>query len=268
MEQVVSSTSVITYKPSKKTSYICRDLFVWAFFLLILPTLFLGVYYILKVHSDVQIEHFASVEVNNVNTLNGVEELNYMGSPDDIKFETYLGNNDLDFKDPSFVPFGNKLPRPLLKIPLSKYPGSLCNDGSPASYYLRLSDSNSKNWVIVLEGGYFCYDAATCYQRSINSHNFTSSSGYRSYRYVDGILSSSGSDNKYWSDANVVNVPYCSSDLWIGNKVSNCKGSGAGEDCSGDFSFLGQQILSDVFTDLIGEQGMKESSLVLLAGMR
>lgn len=265
MERVVSSTSVITYKPGKR-SYICRDLFVWAFFLIILPTLFVSVYYIAKVQSGTQlIEAFGPIGME-ANTLNDVETINYLGrEPEDIKFEKFLEKNDFNsFKG---MNFGNQMSRPLMKIPLSKYPGSLCNDGSQASYYLRLSDSNSRNWVVVLEGGYFCYDSATCYQRSINSRNFTSSKSYKSYRYVNGILSSSSVDNKYWSDANVVNVPYCSSDLWIGNKRSNCKDE-ISEDCSEDFSFLGQQILNDVFEDLLNEQGMKESNMVLLAGMR
>ena len=57
------------------------------------------------------------------------------------------------------------------------------------------------------------------------------------------------------------NIPYCSSDLWIGNKT-------CGTNCSDDFNFLGQSILNNVLDDLIKIYGMDKAESVLLVGVR
>ena len=81
-------------------------------------------------------------------------------------------------------------------------------DGSVADYYFRpSSQGGATTWIIVLEGGYFCYDAVTCAQRMINSRHLTTSKGNKQLKYVDargGVLSSSEESNKHWYDANVV----------------------------------------------------------------
>lgn len=89
-------------------------------------------------------------------------------------------------------------------VSLGNYSDAVCNDGSAAGFYVRLSTTNSKRWIILLEGGYFCYDQASCLQRRENSFNLTSSLHNRAFRLGKGILSSSPSENKHWSDANLV----------------------------------------------------------------
>lgn len=59
------------------------------------------------------------------------------------------------------------------------------------------------------------------------------------------------------------NVPYCSSDLWLGKKKSNCKSN-----CSKDFSFMGNDILYQVIDDLLQYNSMNESEKIILSGMR
>lgn len=68
----------------------------------------------------------------------------------------------------------------LRRISLKKYNKSICNDGSPASYYIR--KTNSKTWIILLEGGYFCYNSETCDQRVRASFNLTSSKLNREFK--------------------------------------------------------------------------------------
>ena len=64
------------------------------------------------------------------------------------------------------------------------------------------------------------------------------------------------------------NIPYCSSDLWIGYKQQTATGMSCKENCNADFHFMGRHILDSVFTDLLYEYGMKDSSLVVVAGVR
>lgn len=64
----------------------------------------------------------------------------------------------------------------------------------------------------------------------------------------------------------MVSIPYCSSDLWIGDKTTidfECIGN-----CTGQFHFMGHRILEAVFTDLMLEKDMKDSALVVVAGIR
>lgn len=73
-----------------------------------------------------------------------------------------------------------------------------------------------------------------------------------------GILSASDIENKYWFDANLVNIPYCSSDLWIGSKRSESRS---------EFNFLGSNIIEEVFDDLLTSYEMNKSELVIVAGI-
>jgi len=43
-------------------------------------------------------------------------------------------------------------------------PDALCNDFTPAGYYIRKNDSSS-DWVVFLESGGACYSADTCNRR-------------------------------------------------------------------------------------------------------
>ena len=49
---------------------------------------------------------------------------------------------------------------------------ALCNDGSPATYYIEQSEeSDNGAWLVYLEGGGWCYDEATCASRYENSES-------------------------------------------------------------------------------------------------
>lgn len=95
----------------------------------------------------------------------------------------------------------NWMNKPLQKIILNKS-NAVCNDGSQASYYLRQSESNV--WMIMLEGGFYCYDHASCSQRSLDSYNLTTSLMNKNFKFSSGILSSDPKENPNWFNVNVV----------------------------------------------------------------
>ena len=117
-----------------------------------------------------------------------------------ILFIIYIISNESIEKN---LPRDDLINGPMSRVLLNKYPNSICNDGSPASYYIRLSKS-SKIWIIVLDGGYFCYDKLSCSQRKFNSNNLTSSRHSKHFKFGNGILSSDPNENKYFSSENLV----------------------------------------------------------------
>lgn len=73
---------------------------------------------------------------------------------------------------------------------------------------------------------------------------------------MGGILSLDQEENPFWSHANHVLIPYCSSDSWSGSRVASNPG---------DFSFMGSQIIEQVMIDLL-PHGLKDADFLLLAG--
>ena len=186
------------------SNYIVRDVFVWLVFLVFLPLILFTIYYV-----TLQ----TTTTTTNANNQTQVSQI----SPKTTSTHTLLAAVN---QSSSFARFEDEISRPLRRISLKNYKkAAVCNDGSIADYYLRLADKNKNGthglanennaaatWVILLEGGYFCYDAVTCHQRQINSKHLTTSRGNKLLKYTDtaGILSSLPSVNKYWANANVV----------------------------------------------------------------
>lgn len=73
---------------------------------------------------------------------------------------------------------------------------------------------------------------------------------------MGGILSLNPEENPYWSDANHVLIPYCSSDSWSGDVTAQSPG---------EFSFLGSRIVEQVMIELL-PQGLMNADLLILAG--
>ena len=65
-----------------------------------------------------------------------------------------------------------------------------CNDGSPAVFYYRNSETNSDNWVIYLMGGGMCNSYESCEERAKanETKKLVTSSHCENYREFDGIL--------------------------------------------------------------------------------
>ncbi|XP_028411834.1 palmitoleoyl-protein carboxylesterase NOTUM-like isoform X2 [Dendronephthya gigantea] len=133
-----------------------------------------------------------------------------------------------------------------------------CNDGTTAGYYIKRSYESNK-WIIYLEGGWYCFNDASCTQRMNvpDRKSLTSSRDWLSKRRGFGILSPIAMENPTWYNANHVLIPYCSSDAWSGN-VSR-------QESGGKFSFMGYRIINEVIKELL-PQGLLEAKHLLLAG--
>ena len=68
-------------------------------------------------------------------------------------------------------------------IPTELYPDAVCNDGTPAGFYIRRGLGNDDlglklpdyRWLVFLQGGFWCWDTPSCKQRSeVYSANMTS----------------------------------------------------------------------------------------------
>nr|CAG4650819.1 EOG090X02ZJ [Simocephalus serrulatus] len=145
-------------------------------------------------------------------------------------------------------------PPPTQKI-LLKDKSAVCNDGSPAGYFIRKS-YGSKRWIVFLEGGWYCYDKRSCESRWSRLRGFMTSNMWPDTRQVSGILSPDPEENPYWWNANHVYVPYCSSDSWSGS-------SPAGS--TSRFAFMGSVIIQEVLRDLL-PQGLLNASKLMLTG--
>ena len=160
----------------------------------------------------------------------------------------------------------------LLVRPLSSA-SALCNDGSPAVYYVDLQPT-SDEWVVVFPGGGACFDLQSCNDRWLNpgagslqsstavfsvEHSgsvvqdlFLASSAGRPDAIVGRtVLSSDAGQNPRFASANKVYVLYCSSDFWLGSNSSAFVNSSASSASS--FAMRGASILRTLIADLIDD---------------
>ncbi|KAL4658172.1 palmitoleoyl-protein carboxylesterase notum1a precursor-like [Arapaima gigas] len=130
-----------------------------------------------------------------------------------------------------------------------------CNDGSPAGYYLKES-KGSKRWLLFLEGGWYCFSKANCDTRYETMRRLMSSTNWPLSKTGTGIMSPMPEENPHWWNANMVFIPYCSSDAWSGTAPKT--------DDSG-YAFMGSLIIKEVVKDLL-TKGLDNAKVLLLAG--
>ena len=150
--------------------------------------------------------------------------------------------------------------------------GAVCNDGSPAKFYFRdcprpaaeCLDAPAE-WIVVFDGGDSsdaCYDGPSCVARAAAEPRKTSSAHLNaSLPSPSGIFSWSGEENPNFYQHRTVLVPYCSSDMWLGNSSATFSTAGGGGDGGGGgdvttqhFHFRGRAILRAVAEDLAAAQ--------------
>lgn len=120
---------------------------------------------------------------------------------------------------------------------------AVCNDGTPAIYYIRRGvGEGMKRWLIHLQGGGYCYDPASCKARGGQEANLMTTKNTPNNRPGNGIFSPSGSDNKYFATYNEIYIAYCSSDLWSGNQAASVN--------TDQLQFRGASIVHAVIEDL------------------
>lgn len=166
----------------KTRNYVIRDLILWFLLLIVLPAVIFTVYYLIT-----NAQFHANITVSNGT-----------GNVEKSKISSLSDQSQAQIAAEKHQQHGQELMKRFL---LSE---ALCNDGSPASYYIKRSSKSSSMWVIVLEGGYFCYDVESCRSRAINSANLTSSRLGKRFKRGRGILASRVDENPYWHDANLV----------------------------------------------------------------
>lgn len=102
---------------------------------------------------------------------------------------------------------------------LSKESGASCLDGSPPAYYLRHGSGSGKNkWIVMFEGGGWCYDLEQCYLRSKTI--LGSSELYPTVLSEDEMrfyISHAPGINPYMHNWNTVLVRYCDGSSYAGN---------------------------------------------------
>jgi len=125
-----------------------------------------------------------------------------------------------------------QLPPSMLEMHLQSDLGdplAVCNDGSPAKYYVRgcprpakeCADAGPPRWIVVFEDGGVadsCWDKETC--TSVEGRR-TSSMGLNATLSPNGIFATSGEANPNFYMHHAVFVPACTSDMWLGNASSS-----------------------------------------------
>lgn len=147
----------------------------------------------------------------------------------------------------------------------TNYPDAVCNDGTPGAFWFKNATDPKKNntWLIYLEGGMWCYDAASCTARRKATPVLTSSKfnngGMRLplTMKLPGIFSINPHRN-CMAGANLIQVAYCSSDAWVGNvaaadtPLSTLKNTNGGL----GWAFKGQRIVEAMLAIAAANLGM------------
>ncbi|KAM8879855.1 inactive palmitoleoyl-protein carboxylesterase notum1b [Spinachia spinachia] len=142
-----------------------------------------------------------------------------------------------------------------MKLHFLKNVTATCNDGSSAGYYIKES-KGSKRWLLFLEGGWYCFNRQTCDSRYETMKTLMSSTKWPQTRTGTGILSPQPEENPHWWNANVVFIPYCSSDVWSGATPKTNQS---------DYAFMGSVIVQEVVNELL-TKGLDNAKVLLLAG--
>ena len=148
---------------------------------------------------------------------------------------------------------------------------AICNDGSAAGYYFRASPTGSPVWLVYLAGGAWCSSPEDCEARwegsvypnndcrlpagQVDQRCFMSSKDFPAQCSKAGIFDASP-DNPL-AEANLVYVPYCSSDAFVGD---------AAPTAAVPWHFRGQQIVEATFAELTHSHGLGASPATLLFG--
>ncbi|KAM9792633.1 inactive palmitoleoyl-protein carboxylesterase notum1b [Neosynchiropus ocellatus] len=142
-----------------------------------------------------------------------------------------------------------------MKLSLLRNASVTCNDGSPAGYYIRES-KGSKRWLLFLEGGWYCFNRPSCDSRYETMRTLMSSAKWPRSKKGTGILSPQPEENPHWWNANMVFIPYCSSDVWSGATPKSV---------DSHYAFMGSLIIKEVVQELLSK-GLDNAKVLLLSG--
>lgn len=189
------------------------------------------------------------------------------------------------------------LHRFVLPEEISSTHGAVCNDHSPAHYYVstperatrRGAGATRKTWVVYVEGGGGCREAEACRERyDTTSRRLMASQndsdiergGRIRWTFPNltrglGLLASDPDENPTFYSARKALLPYCSSDLWLGRSRFDAASSKdiqqrlrqKPENVSADdFAYRGVCIFRTIFRQLWHEHGLRHAKRIVLAG--
>ena len=158
--------------------------------------------------------------------------------------------------------FASKAEIKLRKISLDDTE-ALCNDKSRAVYYDDgREELSNKSWIIFFESGGLCATKEDCNSRFKNENSTVFMTSDTLPQNITGkdLLSSSRSENPTFHDYRHVLVPYCSSDLWLGESTIGKN------DSVNNFVFRGMTIFRSVFSTLKDHDQLFSAEQVVVAG--
>lgn len=138
----------------------------------------------------------------------------------------------------------------LRKVELSDVK-AVCNDDSRAVFYIKRG--SPKHWIFFFESGGLCSSKAECNERYKDKNSTVLMSSNSLPASVTGrdILSSSISENPTFYKYTHVLVPYCSSDLWLGDSTGlNRTFKFVDDSSANNFIFRGKTIFQGIFKQL------------------
>lgn len=155
---------------------------------------------------------------------------------------------------------------------VSRY--AVCNDFTPASFYLQ--KQSAVQWIIYLESGGGCSSITECNDRYLvdeDGYNTTnelmSSSLLPASAVGRDLLSTDQEENPTFHDFTHVMIPYCSSDLWLGqgnhSRFPGEQFEFHNDSSVNDFIFRGYTIFHAAIEDLM-PHGLANATEVLLVG--
>lgn len=106
--------------------------------------------------------------------------------------------------------------------------------------------SDGDKWLLMLEGGEWCYDAPSCAQRAASQPDLLTSHGWYPHKRFSGVFETDEAKSPFHS-VNKIYVPYCSSDAWVGDTTA------------GGLTFAGQRIVAAVLRALATVHGLGQT---------
>lgn len=150
----------------------------------------------------------------------------------------------------------------LRRVDLAKRaPDARALDGSPSHFYFRPSaDGSATSWVIFMEGGGDCTDAATC-EEIVASGQGSSKGAALTHTPRAPLLLPDAAANPRFYASNHVYVPYLTGDFHAGQRCGN-----ASDIYLGKYWFCGHRHLEATLDTLLHEHSLGNASLVIFSG--
>ncbi|ELT96642.1 hypothetical protein CAPTEDRAFT_219523 [Capitella teleta] len=150
----------------------------------------------------------------------------------------------------------------LVRQTLGSYPRAVCTDGSPAAYYHTAAFSEHElrhysGYVIYLDGGGYCPSVRDCHLRCSIARNLCTEP-LAETKESHGILSDDVSNNPVMHDYYKVELPYCTSDMFVGRRK--------GTDRTEGLNFAGKIVFDAMITSLKRISGIAHAQNVVLSG--